>query len=50
MNTLIRARSLPYQPQLPADVRVCTRCGIHYHYNTTRDTHLTTCRDCRGIH
>lgn len=48
MKVMIRARSRPYQPDLRADQRVCTRCGITYTYNTSRDTHLTECRDCRG--
>lgn len=45
----IRARSLPYHV-LRRTERICTRCGIQYQIrDTSRDGHLTKCRDCRGM-
>lgn len=51
MNVAIRARSLPYQPELRANERICQRCGITFTlHQPARDQHIVTCRDCRGIH
>lgn len=50
MNVMIRARSLPYQPELRKSERICQRCGILFNVlQPARDQHLVTCRDCRGI-
>jgi hypothetical protein len=49
MSATLRARSVPYRPELKADERICTRCGILFRYNPTRSPHLTDCPDCRTI-
>ena len=44
--TTLRARTLPYRPELHADQRVCTRCGIIFRFRPDRKQHAE-CRDCR---
>jgi len=48
MPTLtLRARTLPYRPELRAHEKICTRCGIMFTVNKSRGPHNTECRDCR---
>ena len=46
MVTTLRARTLPYRPELRAHERVCTRCGIVFYTRTDRKQ-FAECRDCR---
>ena len=46
MQVTLRARSIPYRPELKAHERICARCGIQFTIHPQRDQH-TDCRDCR---
>jgi hypothetical protein len=43
----LRARTLPYRPELLAHERICTRCGIKFNTRSDRKIQHTKCIDCR---